>query len=151
MPQWLRNPSCNEQVEGEMEILSKIVYVVMLLSAIGVVALVLLQHGKGADMGTGFGAGASGSLFGATGSANFLSRTTAVLAAVFFISTLALAYFATNRPKAGGSVMQNLPAQTVPAAPSGLPDAPASKTAPAATQPTPATEKDASKPAEIPK
>ena len=99
-----------------MEILSKFVYVVMLLSALGIVVLVLLQHGKGADMGTGFGAGASGSLFGATGSANFLSRTTGVLAAVFFISTLALAYFATNRPHtAGGGVMQNLPAQTAPA------------------------------------
>jgi len=100
-----------------MEILSKIVYVVMLLSALGIVVLVLLQHGKGADMGTGFGAGASGSLFGATGSANFLSRTTAVLAAVFFISTLALAYFASNRPKVSGGVMQNVPAQTVPSAP----------------------------------
>ncbi len=136
-----------------MEILSKIVYVVMLLSAIGVVVLVLLQHGKGADMGTGFGAGASGSLFGATGSANFLSRTTAVLAAVFFISTLALAYFATNRPRAGGSVMQNLPAQTAPAAPTD----PASKAAPSANQPAqptpamPAPAKDANKPAEIPK
>ena len=116
-----------------MEILSKIVYVVMLLSAIGVVVLVLLQHGKGADMGTGFGAGASGSLFGATGSANFLSRTTAVLAAVFFISTLALVYIASNRPRAGGSVMQNLPAQTAPAAPTD----PASKSAPA-NQPGPA-------------
>ena len=82
-----------------MEILSKFVYVVMLLSAAGIIALVLLQHGKGADMGTGFGAGASGSLFGATGSANFLSRTTGVLAAIFFVSTLALAWFATNHPK----------------------------------------------------
>jgi preprotein translocase subunit SecG len=100
-----------------MEILSKLVYAVMLLSALGIVVLVLLQHGKGADMGTGFGAGASGSLFGATGSANFLSRTTGVLAAVFFISTLALAYFATNRPHSGGGVMQNLPAQTAPAGP----------------------------------
>ena len=98
-----------------MEILSKVVYVVMLLSAIGIVVLVLLQHGKGADMGTGFGAGASGSLFGATGSANFLSRTTGILAAVFFVSTLALAYFATNRPRGAGSVMQNLPAVTAPA------------------------------------
>ncbi len=149
-----------------MDILSKIVYVVMLLSAIGIVVLVLLQHGKGADMGTGFGAGASGSLFGATGSANFLSRTTAVLAAVFFISTLALAYFATNRPRVGGSVMQNLPAQTAPVVP-GTPADPASKTAPApanqsSTQPSPAVpsvEKpaearvpaDAGKPAEIPK
>ena len=98
-----------------MEILSKIVYVVMLLSAVGIVVLVLLQHGKGADMGTGFGAGASGSLFGASGSANFLSRSTAVLAAVFFVSTLALAYFATNRPRNTGGVMSNLPVQTAPA------------------------------------
>ena len=132
-----------------MDILSKIVYAVMLMSAIGVVVLVLLQHGKGADMGTGFGAGASGSLFGATGSANFLSRTTAVLAAVFFISTLALAYFATNRPRAGGSVMQNLPAQTAPAVPT-MPGDSTSKAAPA-TQPTPAADKGADKPAEIPK
>ncbi len=135
-----------------MDIVSKIVYAVMLLSAIGIVVLVLLQHGKGADMGTGFGAGASGSLFGATGSANFLSRTTAVLAAVFFISTLALSYFATNRPKVAGSVMQNLPAQTAPAVPIALAD-PTLKSAPA-NQPTPAApapEKDANKSVEIPK
>ena len=125
-----------------MEILNKIVYVVMLLSALGVIVLVLLQHGKGADMGTGFGAGASGSLFGATGSANFLSRTTKFLAAVFFASTLALSYFATNRPKIDGSVMQNLPAQTAPM-PAG-----------SAVAPTPAPEADKNapaKPAEIPK
>ena len=107
-----------------MEILSKFVYVVMLLSAAGIIVLVLLQHGKGADMGTGFGAGASGSLFGATGSANFLSRTTGVLAAVFFISTLALAYFASNRPTAGGGVMQNLPAQSAPVDPAAKVPAP---------------------------
>ncbi len=101
-----------------MEILNKFVYVVMLLSAAGIIGLVLLQHGKGADMGTGFGAGASGSLFGATGAANFLSRTTGILAAVFFASTLALAYFASNHPKtAGGGVMQNLPVQTAPVVP----------------------------------
>ena len=140
-----------------MDILSKIVYVVMLLSAIGIVVLVLLQHGKGADMGTGFGAGASGSLFGATGSANFLSRTTAVLAAVFFISTLALSYFATNRPRVGGSVMQHLPAQTAPAAPATAPADPTSKSAPAtqSVPAAPAPEKDARSvtggPAEIPK
>ena len=114
-----------------MEILSKLVYVVMLLSAAGIIVLVLLQHGKGADMGTGFGAGASGSLFGATGSANFLSRTTGVLAAVFFVSTLALAYFATNRPTtANGGVMQNLPAQTAPAAKAPAAPAEADKAAP---------------------
>ena len=116
-----------------MEIVSKLVYVVMLLSAIGIVILVLLQHGKGADMGTGFGAGASGSLFGATGSANFLSRTTGVLAAVFMFSTLALAYFATNRPHTiGGSVMQNLPAQTAPAPGAPSPAIDATKSAPTA-------------------
>jgi preprotein translocase subunit SecG len=67
---------------------------------------VLLQHGKGADMGSGFGGGASGSLFGATGSANFLSRATAVLAAIFFALSLALAYVATRRPaEEGGGVI----------------------------------------------
>jgi preprotein translocase subunit SecG len=121
-----------------MEILNKIVYVVMLLSALGVIILVLLQHGKGADMGTGFGAGASGSLFGATGSANFLSRSTKFFAGVFFVSTLALSYFATNRPKVSTSVMQNLPTQS----------APASTAAPA----VPEVDKNAPpKPAEIPK
>ncbi len=122
-----------------MELLSKFIYVVMLLSAAGVIVLVLLQHGKGADMGTGFGAGASGSLFGATGSANFLSRTTGVLAAVFFVSTLALAYFATNRPKAGGGVMQNLPTQTAPAS-TGIPTETVPRSAPA-----PVTSGDADK------
>ena len=72
--------------------LKTLIIVVQLMSALGVIGLVLLQHGKGADMGAAFGSGASGSLFGATGSANFLSRTTAVLAAVFFVSTLTLTY-----------------------------------------------------------
>ena len=123
-----------------MEILSKFVYVVMLLSAAGIIVLVLLQHGKGADMGTGFGAGASGSLFGATGSANFLSRTTGVLAAVFFVSTLALAWFASSRPNAGGGVMQNLPAQSAPSDP-------ATRVAPAPAD----AQKPVPKQAEIPK
>jgi preprotein translocase subunit SecG len=80
--------------------------VVHVLVALAIIGLVLLQHGKGADMGSGFGGGASGSLFGATGSANFLSRTTAVLAALFFILSLALAYTATRRPAAeGGGVI----------------------------------------------
>ncbi len=125
-----------------MEILSKFVYVIMLLSAAGIIVLVLLQHGKGADMGTGFGAGASGSLFGATGAANFLSRTTGILAAVFFVSTLALAWFATNRPKTVGGVMQNLPVQSAPA--SGVPGEPAPGVVPAGPPAAP-------KPTEIPK
>lgn len=75
-----------------MSFLKVLIIVVQILSALGVIGLVLLQHGKGADMGAAFGSGASGSLFGATGSANFLSRTTAVLATIFFIATLALTY-----------------------------------------------------------
>lgn len=83
-----------------------VVVVVHVLLALVIIGLVLLQHGKGADMGSGFGGGASGSLFGATGSANFLSRTTAVLAAIFFVSSLGLAYLATMKPRGeGGSVV----------------------------------------------
>ena len=83
-----------------------IIVVVHVLVALVIIGLVLLQHGKGADMGSGFGGGASGSLFGATGSANFLSRTTAVLAATFFILSLALAYVATRKPaEQGGGVI----------------------------------------------
>ena len=84
--------------------------VVHVMIAIAIIGLVLLQHGKGADMGSGFGGGASGSLFGATGSANFLSRTTAVLAAVFFASSLGLAYLATTKPREAGSVVDRAPA-----------------------------------------
>ncbi len=90
-----------------MEHLFSAVLLVHILAAIGVIGLVLVQHGKGADMGAAFGSGASGSLFGATGSANFLSRMTAVLATVFFITSLTLAYIASNKPKTTGSVMQD--------------------------------------------
>jgi preprotein translocase subunit SecG len=92
-----------------MSILLSIVLVVQVLSAISVIVLVLLQHGKGADMGASFGSGASGSLFGATGSANFLSRTTGVLAAIFFMSTLALAFVGSQRgPSVGSSVLDRV-------------------------------------------
>ncbi len=84
-----------------------IILLVRILSARGSIGLVLVQHGKGADMGAAFGSGASGSLFGATGSANFLSRTTAVLAVVFFVTSLSLAYLASSKPKTSGSVMQD--------------------------------------------
>ena len=83
--------------------------VLHVLIALAIVGLVLLQHGKGADMGSGFGGGASSSLFGATGSANFLSRATAVLATIFFLSSLALAYFATQKPQESGSVVDRAP------------------------------------------
>src|ERR1700679_1409243 len=98
--------------------LKTLIIVVQLLSALGVIGLVLLQHGKGADMGAAFGSGASGSLFGATGSANFLSRTTAVLAAVFFVSTLALTYLGSYKQTASAGVLGSAPVTapaTVPA------------------------------------
>ncbi|MDR0777677.1 MAG: preprotein translocase subunit SecG [Azonexus sp.] len=89
---------------------------VHILVALSIIGLVLMQHGKGADMGAAFGSGASGSLFGATGSANFLSRTTGVLAAVFFLTSLTLAYVASHKVKTTGSVMQEtVQLQTVPA------------------------------------
>jgi len=92
-----------------MHIWMNLVLAVQLLAAIVMIGLVLVQHGKGADMGASFGSGASGSLFGATGSANFLSRSTAVCAAVFFVSTLSLAFLTNgglNRePASGGSVL----------------------------------------------
>ena len=89
-----------------MEFLFPLMLTVHILVGLGVTGLVLLQHGKGADMGAAFGGGASGSLFGASGSANFLSRTTAVLATAFFITSLGLSYVAGSRPKAPTSVME---------------------------------------------
>lgn len=86
-----------------MQFFANLVLVVQLLSALAIIALVLLQQGKGADMGASFGSGASGSLFGATGSANFLSRTTAVAATLFFGCTLGLAFLANGRTAASGS------------------------------------------------
>jgi preprotein translocase subunit SecG len=83
-----------------------VILAVQMLSALVMIGLILMQQGKGADMGAAFGSGNSGSLFGATGGANFLSRTTAVLAAVFFVSTLMLAYFGNLRPASSGSVLE---------------------------------------------
>ena len=97
-----------------MNVLLTVVLAVQMLAALGMIGLILIQHGKGADMGAAFGSGSSGSLFGASGSANFLSRTTAVLAAVFFACTLALAYFGAQRPVESGSVLDRA-ATTAPA------------------------------------
>ena len=89
-----------------MQLVMNLVLLVQLLAAIVMIGLVLVQQGKGADMGASFGGGASGSLFGATGSANFLSRTTAVCATIFFVSTLTLSYFSNVKTvHAGGSVL----------------------------------------------
>ncbi len=89
-----------------MNWLFSLLLTIHILVALAIIGLVLMQHGKGADMGAAFGSGASGSLFGATGSANFLSRTTGILAAVFFATSLSLAYVASHKPKTTGSVMQ---------------------------------------------
>lgn len=88
------------------------IWVVNVLSAFGVIVLVLLQHGKGADMGAAFGSGSSGSLFGTSGSANFLSRTTGILAAVFFISTLGLTYLSSHKTESKGVMEKVIPVQS---------------------------------------
>jgi preprotein translocase subunit SecG len=121
-------------------------YVILLLhvlTAVAVCLLVLLQHGKGADMGAAFGSGSSGSLFGASGSANFLSRTTAVLAAVFFATSLGLTWYSGRQPGTG-SVMDAQKVEQQPVAP--VP-------APAGTETAPpvAPVVDDSKAREIPK
>jgi len=98
-----------------MSWLFSVVLTVHILVALAIIGLVLMQHGKGADMGAAFGSGTSGSLFGASGSANFLSRTTAVLATVFFLTSLSLAYIASDKPKTTGSLMQEaVQSQPVP-------------------------------------
>ncbi|HYP83935.1 preprotein translocase subunit SecG [Variovorax sp.] len=129
-----------------MNVMMNVLVGIQMLSALAMIGLILLQHGKGADMGAAFGSGSSGSLFGASGSANFLSRTTAVLAVVFFCCTLGLAYLGHSRPAAGGDSLLER-AATQPAVPAPAPAAPASEipsnAAPSAA-PAPA---DATKPA----
>ncbi|MBC5767165.1 preprotein translocase subunit SecG [Ramlibacter albus] len=120
-----------------MKVLMTVLLAVQMLSALGMIGLILIQHGKGADMGAAFGSGASGSLFGATGGANFLSRTTAVLAGVFFVCTLALAYFSNLRPTESGSVLErasvSVPAPAASAASGAAAQIPATPAAPAAS------------------
>ncbi len=94
--------------------MEKIVLVIHILAALGVIGLVLVQHGKGADMGASFGSGASGSLFGVTGSSNFLSRATAICVVVFFTTSLTLAYLASHK-QTDGSVVKDFAAKTIPA------------------------------------
>jgi len=89
-----------------MNVVLNILVGVQMLTALAMIGLILVQHGKGADMGAAFGSGSAGSLFGASGSANFLSRTTGVLAVVFFACTLMLAYFSHARPTGGSSLIE---------------------------------------------
>ncbi|MDR3065883.1 MAG: preprotein translocase subunit SecG [Comamonas sp.] len=113
-----------------MNVFSSVILAVQMLAALGMIGLILMQHGKGADMGASFGSGSSGSLFGASGSANFLSRSTAALATVFFVSTLALAYLGNARPVSSGSVLEGA-AVSAPA-PAAAGDAAVPPAAPAA-------------------
>jgi len=142
--------------------LTPLLIVLQVLSALAIIILVLLQHGKGADMGAAFGGGASGSLFGATGSANFLSRSTAAVATVFFVATLGLAYVGTavKRPASsgGGGVMESIPAAPANTAPKDIPvpTTPPQGAAPTAPQTVPAqpstpTAPTAPKPSDVPK
>ena len=128
-----------------------ILLAVQMIAAVAMVGLILVQHGKGADMGAAFGSGGSGSLFGASGSANFMSRATSGLAAVFFVCTMALSYFGNLRPTSSGSVLDCAavvaPVPAAPAVPAGpaaqIPD---NKTSTPAAPAAPASV-DASKPA----
>src|SRR6185503_11393090 len=145
-----------------MEIVLLVLHV---LAAAGIMGLVLLQHGKGADVGAAFGSGVSGSLFGATGSANFLSRATAVLALVFFLTSLGLTYFSTRKPDSRGVMVdQPAPTQTLPGqipgpaptqppvqAPGQLPEPPAGQATPAPVPASPAAPADAGRAQEVPK
>lgn len=102
-----------------MQLWMTLILVLQMLAALTMIGLVLIQHGKGADMGASFGSGASGSLFGATGSANFLSRSTAVAATIFFVCTLVLALLSNQGARSGGggtSVLDRAaPAASAPA------------------------------------
>jgi preprotein translocase subunit SecG len=125
-----------------MNWLNVVTVVAHVLFAVSIIALVLLQRGKGAEAGAGFGAGASGTVFGARGSASFMSRTTAVLAGLFFVTSITLAYFS-GQVKPPSSVMDKAvveqPAESVPreAGPTTAP-VPAATTQPEVQAPMPA-------------
>lgn len=118
-----------------------LIIVVQVVSALAIIGLVLMQHGKGADMGAAFGSGASGSLFGASGSSNFLSKSTAVAAAIFFGSTLALAYIGNGggSGESGGGVMGRVTVPSSQAPATGIPGGAPAQTAPADVPSLPAT------------
>jgi preprotein translocase subunit SecG len=130
---------------------TSLLIVVQVIAAVSIIVLVLLQHGKGADMGAAFGSGASGSLFGASGAANFLSRTTGVMAAVFFVTTLALVYASTSMRGArpGGGGLMSGEARKADAAPKPASEVPGSTPAAATGDAKPAESKsDAPPPAD---
>lgn len=110
-----------------------ILLIVQIVVALAIISLVLVQHGKGADAGAAFGGGASGTVFGSRGAANFLSRSTAVLALVFFINSMALAWLVSNAGnEAGSSIVDTLPAKPLEEVLSDVPGAPEAQAMPAA-------------------
>ena len=128
-----------------------LVLVIHVIAALGVIGLVLLQHGKGADAGAAFGSGASGSVFGSAGSANFLSRATALFALIFFLTSLGLTYFSIRKSDQTGvmkSQSQSAPAKSVPVE-VPVPGAPMGQTVPGTGTPVPAD--SGSKAGEVPK
>lgn len=141
-----------------MPLMLKLLLAVQVISALAIIVLVLLQQGKGADMGSAFGSGSSGSLFGATGAANFLSRATKWAAVVFFASTAGLAYVShkgTSGPAVDSGVMQSFPSDrsvpqvpgAAPAAGSSVPGAASSVPGSVPAAPAAAAKPDASVPA----
>ena len=133
-----------------MNMVESAVLILHVLTALAVCGFVLLQHGKGADMGAAFGSGSSGSLFGAVGSANFLSRTTAILATVFFVTSVALTYLGSQHGVSQGvmdkGVMdKGVMERVAPAKPGDVP-----QPAPSTTTPAPAAPGGAA-PADVPK
>jgi preprotein translocase subunit SecG len=104
-----------------MQVWSNLLFILQILSAMAMIGLVLIQHGKGADMGASFGSGASGSLFGATGSANFLSRSTAICATLFFATTLGMSVLSTGRGSAHAAELNRLDAVSAPAVSASAP------------------------------
>ncbi len=121
-----------------MNTVHTVIVIIQVLSALTIIGLVLLQHGKGADMGAAFGSGASGSLFGATGSSNFLSKSTGIAAAIFFTATLGLAFIGSTRSASTGSVTDTMAAPAAKAPPTSASTMPATS-APPATTTAPAT------------
>jgi len=130
-----------------------LILVVHVAAAIGIVGLVLLQHGKGADVGAAFGSGASGSVFGSAGSANFLSRATGILAAVFFLTSMGLTYMSGGKAEHKKGVMATQPAVPEKSVPSQIPSTAPAAPGPAAVPGAPAgAASDAgSKAQEVPK
>jgi preprotein translocase subunit SecG len=121
-----------------MNLIESATLVLHVLAAMAVCGFVLLQHGKGADMGASFGSGSSGSLFGAAGSANFLSRTTALLATVFFVTSIALTYFGSKHGGVPQGIMEKpgVMEQGVPAKPGDVPQPARSTSAAPASAPS---------------